>query len=178
MAHVLARQGIPTTLLVRKDSIADEINENHRHPTYVVVLVFCFRVSKNHASPLLSSRYLTELELPKNVLATADAKLGFADATWVKLGADLINMFPLALTVCTKLLPDYCSYIIHAVPVQFTRDYLRKVSEASSTNKFYQYRKRGITRLRTGMKTGAQAYSTRSANFVRVEGLVKYVLEL
>ena len=81
MAHVLARQGIPTKLLVRKDSIADEINENHRHPTYVVVLVFRFRVSKNHASPLLSSRYLTELELPKNVLATADAKLGFADAT-------------------------------------------------------------------------------------------------
>lgn len=76
MACVLAGRGVNTTLLVRKESTANAINNDHRHPTY-----------------------LSDITLPCNIVATADAKAAFEKAT----------------------------HLVHAVPVQFTRDTLRKV---------------------------------------------------
>ena len=76
LATVCARQGIPTTLLVRSEEIAQEINKNHRHP-----------------------RYMSDLELPKKIRATTDPEVALSDAT----------------------------YIIHAVPVQYSRDFLKTV---------------------------------------------------
>ena len=32
IAHVLGARGVKTTLIVRKDSVADKINNDHRHP--------------------------------------------------------------------------------------------------------------------------------------------------
>jgi glycerol-3-phosphate dehydrogenase (NAD+) len=76
MAHVLARRGILTTLLVREQSTVDAINISHRHP-----------------------RYLSDLVLPIEIIASIDAKTALGEAT----------------------------HIIHAVPVQFTRDYIKKL---------------------------------------------------
>ena len=84
MAHVLARQGISTTLLVRKDSIADDINERHRHPTYDHFKNGRALPSFAHQPAMTADcycRYLSDLELPPNVVATADPKLALSDAT-------------------------------------------------------------------------------------------------
>lgn len=78
LATVVARKGIPTTLLVRSDEVAAEINETHRHP-----------------------RYMSDIVLPRTVRATTNTKSALSDAT----------------------------YIIHAVPVQYTRDFLQTVKD-------------------------------------------------
>ena len=78
LATVCARQGIPTTLLVRSQGIADAINTNHTHP-----------------------RYMTDIELPHRIRATCDPADCLPDAT----------------------------YIIHAVPVQYSRAFLEDVKE-------------------------------------------------
>ena len=78
LATVVARKGIPTTLLVRSEDVASHINENHRHP-----------------------KYMSDVCLPRTVRATTDGRSALGDAT----------------------------YIIHAVPVQYTREYLQSVRE-------------------------------------------------
>ncbi|KAL7468396.1 hypothetical protein ACHAXS_008636 [Conticribra weissflogii] len=78
LSTVVARKGVPTTLLVRSDDVASHINENHRHP-----------------------RYMSDVALPRTVRATTDKKSALSDAT----------------------------YIIHAVPVQYTRDFLETVKD-------------------------------------------------
>lgn len=78
LATVVARKGIPTTLLVRSDEVAAEINETHRHP-----------------------RYMSDIVLPRTVRATTNTKSALSDAT----------------------------YIIHAVPVQYTREFLQTVKD-------------------------------------------------
>lgn len=78
LASVVARKGIPTTLLVRNKEIATSLNTNHRHP-----------------------RYMPDIHLPKIVTATSDPSSALSDAT----------------------------YVIHAVPVQYTRQFLSDVSE-------------------------------------------------
>mmetsp|Transcript_41173 Transcript_41173/g.86357 ORF Transcript_41173/g.86357 Transcript_41173/m.86357 type:complete len:421 (-) Transcript_41173:2382-3644(-) len=83
LASVVAKKGIPTTLLVRSDDVASEINETHRHP-----------------------RYMSDIKLPRTVRATTDKKAALADAT----------------------------YIIHAVPVQYTRDFLATVKDFIPAN--------------------------------------------
>ena len=79
LATVVARQNIPTTLLIRDQETADFINKEHKHP-----------------------RYMKDIELPKMVRATAEAKSALSDAT----------------------------YIIHAVPVQYSRAFLEKVKDS------------------------------------------------
>lgn len=83
LASVVAKQGIPTTLLVRSDEVAEHINENHRHP-----------------------RYMSDIALPRTVRATANKKTALSDAT----------------------------YIIHAVPVQYTREFLATVKDEIPAN--------------------------------------------
>ena len=78
LATVVARKGIPTTLLVRSDDVATSINEDHRHP-----------------------RYMSDVSLPRTVRATTDKSSALSDAT----------------------------YIIHAVPVQYTRSFLETVKD-------------------------------------------------
>lgn len=78
LATVCARQGIPTTLLVRSEEIADAINKEHHHP-----------------------RYMKDLQLPTKIRATKDPEVALPDAT----------------------------YIIHAVPVQYSRDFLKSVKK-------------------------------------------------
>lgn len=57
MGNLLARNGYPVTLLVRKTWVRDEINAEHRNP-----------------------KYLSEYVLPTNLTATVDAVEAFADA--------------------------------------------------------------------------------------------------
>ena len=83
LATVVAKKGVPTTLLVRSDDVATNINENHRHPTY-----------------------MSDICLPRTVRATTDKKTALSDAT----------------------------YIIHAVPVQYTRAFLDSVKDAIPAN--------------------------------------------
>ena len=78
LATVVAKKGVPTTLLVRSEDVASHINENHRHP-----------------------RYMSDICLPRMVRATCDKKSALSDAT----------------------------YIIHAVPVQYTREFLNSVKD-------------------------------------------------
>lgn len=78
LASVCARQGIPTTLLVRSEEIAKEINANHKHP-----------------------RYMNDLVLPNRIRAT---------------------------TKPDECLPD-ATYIVHAVPCQYSREFLEEVKE-------------------------------------------------
>lgn len=83
LATVVARQSIPTTLLIRDQDTAEHINAEHSHP-----------------------RYMSDIKLPKNIYATADPETALSDAT----------------------------YIIHAVPVQYTRAFLDKVKEFVPSN--------------------------------------------
>lgn len=78
LATVVAKKGVPTTLLVRSEEVAAQINENHHHP-----------------------RYMTDISLPHTVRATTDKASALMDAT----------------------------YIIHAVPVQYTREFLNTVKD-------------------------------------------------
>lgn len=78
LSTVLGRKGVPTTILVRSDDVADSINQNHVHP-----------------------RYMSDLSLPHNVRATTDPATALNDAT----------------------------YIIHAVPVQYSRKFLMSVRD-------------------------------------------------
>lgn len=83
LATVVAKTGVPTTLLVRSEDVATSINENHRHP-----------------------RYMTDISLPRTVKATTNKKSALGDAT----------------------------YIIHAVPVQYTREFLETVKDVIPAN--------------------------------------------
>ena len=83
LATVVAKKGVPTTLLVRSEDVASQINENHCHP-----------------------RYMSDISLPHTVRATSDKASAFADAT----------------------------YIIHAVPVQYTREFLQTVKDYIPAN--------------------------------------------
>ena len=78
LATVAARNGIPTTLLVRSEEDAAVINTEHRHP-----------------------RKMSDFVLPGKLRATADP---------------------------AECLPD-ATYIIHAVPVQYSRKFLETVKE-------------------------------------------------
>jgi len=78
IATVVARRSIPTTLLVRDETIAQQLNTEHKHP-----------------------RYMSDIELPKLIRATSDPATALLDAT----------------------------YIIHAVPCQYSRDFLENVKE-------------------------------------------------
>ena len=78
MGTICARQGLPTTVLVRDEEIAESINRDHKHP-----------------------RYMTDVELPTRLRATADPNECLPDAT----------------------------YIIHAVPCQYSRKFLESVEE-------------------------------------------------
>lgn len=78
LSTVCARQGIPTTLLVRSEEVAEAINKQHRHP-----------------------RYMSDLELPTKIRATTDPEVALSDAT----------------------------YIIHAVPCQYSREFLKSVKK-------------------------------------------------
>lgn len=83
LATVAARKGIPTTLLVRSDDIAQSINTNHTHP-----------------------RYMKDIVLPARIRATSDPEKALSDAT----------------------------YIVHAVPVQYSRAFLDSVKEFIAPN--------------------------------------------
>ena len=83
LATVVAKKGIPTTLLVRSEEVAEQINDNHRHP-----------------------RYMSDICLPRTVRATSNKHTALSDAT----------------------------YIIHAVPVQYTRDFLTSVKDEIPAN--------------------------------------------
>jgi glycerol-3-phosphate dehydrogenase (NAD+) len=78
LATICARNGLPTTLLVRNKEIADYINVNHEHP-----------------------KYMKNITLPSRIRATADPKECLPDAT----------------------------YIIHAVPCQYSREFLKSVAQ-------------------------------------------------
>mmetsp|Transcript_22272 Transcript_22272/g.28573 ORF Transcript_22272/g.28573 Transcript_22272/m.28573 type:complete len:424 (-) Transcript_22272:169-1440(-) len=78
LATVLGRKGVPTTLLVRKEEIANHLNTKHCHP-----------------------QYMSDIQLPSTIVATADPKNAFSDAT----------------------------YVIHAVPCQFSREFLSTVKD-------------------------------------------------
>jgi len=77
LATICARNGMPTTLLVRNKEIADYINTKHQHPKYMANFTF-----------------------PKRIRATSDPKECLPDAT----------------------------YIIHAVPCQYSRQFLTSVA--------------------------------------------------
>jgi glycerol-3-phosphate dehydrogenase (NAD+) len=77
MGTICARQGLPTTILVRDEEIANKINKEHRHP-----------------------RYMSDVTLPTRLRATADPNECLPDAT----------------------------YIIHAVPCQYSRKFLESVA--------------------------------------------------
>lgn len=83
LGSVCARQGIPTTILVRSKDISDSINTNHTHP-----------------------RYMQGVLLPAKLRATTDP---------------------------AECLPD-ATYIIHAVPVQYSRKFLENVKEYIPAN--------------------------------------------
>jgi len=76
MGTICARQGYPTTILVRDESIAQTINREHHHP-----------------------RYMQGIELPTRLRATSEPNQCLPDAT----------------------------YIIHAVPCQYSRRFLKSV---------------------------------------------------
>ena len=76
LATVVARNNIPTTLLVRDETVAESLNTHHKHP-----------------------RYMSDVELPKIIRATSDPDIALSDAT----------------------------YIIHAVPCQYSRGFLDNV---------------------------------------------------
>jgi glycerol-3-phosphate dehydrogenase (NAD+) len=78
IASICARQGHPTTLLVRGEDIAEQINTQHMHP-----------------------RYMIGIKLPTRVRATTDP---------------------------AECLPD-ATYIVHAVPCQYSRKFLEGVKE-------------------------------------------------
>ena len=78
LATVSARQGIPTTILVRSEDVADSINNAHKHP-----------------------RYMKGVSFPVRLRATTDP---------------------------AECLPD-ATYIVHAVPVQYSRKFLESVRE-------------------------------------------------
>jgi glycerol-3-phosphate dehydrogenase (NAD+) len=78
LSSVVARKNIPTTLLIRDQATADQLNTEHKHP-----------------------RYMSDIALPKMVRATTDPETALADAT----------------------------YIIFAVPVQYSRAFLDKVKD-------------------------------------------------
>ena len=78
LATICARKGMPTTLLVRSEDVANEINTKHRHPVK-----------------------MTDIALPSSLRATADPEECLPDAT----------------------------FIIHAVPVQYSRSFLQKVAK-------------------------------------------------
>ena len=78
MGTLCARQGLPTTILVRDEEIANSINRDHSHP-----------------------RYMSDIKLPTRLRATADPNECLPDAT----------------------------YIIHAVPCQYSRKFLESVAE-------------------------------------------------
>jgi glycerol-3-phosphate dehydrogenase (NAD+) len=78
LSSVCARKGIPTTLLVREQYVADSINKNHTHP-----------------------RYMSDVKLPIKVRATVSPEDALSDAT----------------------------YIVHAVPCQYSRSFLKTVKE-------------------------------------------------
>jgi glycerol-3-phosphate dehydrogenase (NAD+) len=78
LAAICARKGIPVTLLVRDEAVADSINNKHRHP-----------------------RYMSDLTLPVKIRATSNP---------------------------AECLPD-ATYIIHAVPVQYSRKFLESVKD-------------------------------------------------
>ncbi|GFH55783.1 hypothetical protein CTEN210_12259 [Chaetoceros tenuissimus] len=78
LATVVARQKIPTTMLIRDEETAEYINKNHSHP-----------------------RYMPDITLPSSIRATSDPETALSDAT----------------------------YIIHAVPVQYSRAFLDKVKD-------------------------------------------------
>lgn len=78
MAAVCARMGHPTTILVRGEDIADQINSDHTHP-----------------------RYMQGITLPNKIRATTDPNDCLPDAT----------------------------YIIHAVPCQYSRKFLEGVKD-------------------------------------------------
>lgn len=78
LATVCARNGIPTTLLVRTDDVAEAINSNHCHP-----------------------RYMSDVILPANIRATTNPATALSDAT----------------------------YIIHAVPCQYSRKFLEGIKQ-------------------------------------------------
>ena len=83
LATVVARKNIATTLLVRSEDIAQQLNIEHRHP-----------------------RYMSDILLPKNIVATSSPALALSDAT----------------------------YIIHAVPVQYSREFLNQISQYVPSN--------------------------------------------
>jgi len=83
LATVVARKNIPTTLLVRSEDIAQQLNTQHRHP-----------------------RYMSDIPLPKNIVATSHPELALSDAT----------------------------YIIHAVPVQYSREFLNQIASHVPSN--------------------------------------------
>ena len=116
LSHVLARNSIPTTLLLRKQSIADYINEVHmmfrfrrlhqqglckrsRHASNssTLLLLCCIQ---HHEHPT----YLKGIKLPWHIRATANASDALKDAT----------------------------YVIHAVPVQYSRAFLHDVSNTKA----------------------------------------------
>mmetsp|Transcript_86552 Transcript_86552/g.249924 ORF Transcript_86552/g.249924 Transcript_86552/m.249924 type:complete len:433 (-) Transcript_86552:87-1385(-) len=78
MASICARKGIPTTLLVRKEEIAEQINTKHTHPSY-----------------------MKGIEFPARLRATSKPDECLPDAT----------------------------YIIHAVPCQYSRSFLEGVKD-------------------------------------------------
>jgi glycerol-3-phosphate dehydrogenase (NAD+) len=78
MASIVARQGHQTTILVRSEAVAEEINTNHTHPTY-----------------------MKGISLPPKVRATTKPEECLPDAT----------------------------YIIHAVPCQYSRKFLEGVKD-------------------------------------------------
>lgn len=78
LSSIFARKGIPTTLLVREQEVADSINKNHTHP-----------------------RYMSDVKLPTKVRATTNPEDALPDAT----------------------------YIVHAVPCQYSRAFLKTVKE-------------------------------------------------
>lgn len=78
LASVLGGKGIPVTLLVRSEDVADELNAKHRHP-----------------------RYMPDIALPTTIRATSDPATALSDAT----------------------------YVVHAVPCQYSRDFLESVKE-------------------------------------------------
>jgi len=83
LASLCARQGIPTTLLVRSEETAQEINVKHMHPTK-----------------------LKDIVLDPRIRATSNPRTALSDAT----------------------------YIIHAVPCQYSRKFLQSVSEYIAPN--------------------------------------------
>mgnify|MGYP005853453739 CR=1 FL=1 len=83
LATVCARNGLPTTLLVRNQEIADFINTNHQHP-----------------------QYMKNFTLPTRIRATADPNQCLPDAT----------------------------YVIHAVPCQYSREFLKSVAKYIPSN--------------------------------------------